>query len=515
MAASASQTTIQNNNYIYGNNYSYIFEAAGTQSMTPEECWNKFTTEGRIPAELVDITQREIDELEKLTISNTNGTLTYDISKNPDPIIGICRIFKRAHDIYFTPVIPSGRSGGKVSNKTFLEYEKLGGAASGASDADNPGTGPWAVKKLRNAWTDGVTKVLQDQKYRKILSNIKFIAPGAEDNFNQTSGNFRTESYIKRYDKFMKVFEATGDERDDTNAAGGTLGVDKKSHGQILFDFINAMLDNKTAANFDEERRVLLKKYFEPYGLKVSGIDGKPSAQPAPIVTIPTDVDEKSIFWSNSSGMKAPATTGFKGCIYAIPLDPASSGNVSNPKHKMLFVHLLRTIPVAQTGLRNKECYYVKFLFDHQEIVNKYKDVVRRDYTIAKNWNMQTASPQNVYYGIMTKPAGSGKFTLIYANIANRNEPTEIYGKKDNFKVSTNNSMTSLSGEIVFQAVLLEKVTGQPTPKEVDTDFSKEIKGEFGTHQQNLQIESKDPNYQGKLIDQLLKKLKDLYAATP
>jgi hypothetical protein len=488
------EPTKQNSSYVY------LYEATGTPGSTSStpggtsstirstviDCWNKFVTEARIPAEMVNITQREIDELEKLTTDNVNGTLTYDLSTNPDPIIAICRIFKRANEIYFTPVIPSGRSGGKVSNKTFLEYEKLGGAASGSSDAASPGYGPWAVKKLRNDWTDGVLAVLEDQKYRKVLANIKFIVPGSEDNFNRTA-----ESFIKRYDRFMKVYEA---ETTTDSPAGGQLGVDKKSHGQILFDFINDLLDNKTAANFDEQRRILLKKYFEPYGLKVTTDKGK---TPTPIVRQP-ECDPKTIFWSPISSFTNPNIQTQKGKFYAIPIVKVGPGN-----HDMIFLQLLKKI-TPPPGI-NVECYYTKFVFDNQAIVTKYKEGKHPDYNVTTDWSTQANTPQNVYYGIITKMVNN-KFSLFYANVANQS-PDKIYGIKDGFTISTSGSKTGPNGNFaVCLSILMESAT-QNQSTQVDTDFCGVIKAEKNNHVDNLNIVSNDPDFNEKLLTALVKKM--------
>ena len=87
----------------YNSGYEYIYEATGTASATASgttasatastphssviDCWNKFVTEGRIPEQMVNVTQREIDELNRLTTQNVNGQLTINLADNPDPII--------------------------------------------------------------------------------------------------------------------------------------------------------------------------------------------------------------------------------------------------------------------------------------------------------------------------------------------------------------------------------------------------------------------------------------------
>ncbi len=472
--------------------YDYIYEATGPTNSSPLDCWNMFVIGARIPDSMINITQREIDELNRMTTANANGTLVANLATNPDPIISICRIFKRANDIYFTPVIPSGRTNGKVSNKTFLEYEKLGGAPSSNSDASQPGYGPWAVKKLRDKWTDGIMRVMEDQEYRKILANLRFIVPGSEDTFNRAA-----ESLIKRYDRFMKVYEADAAE----TAVGGQLGVDKKSHGQILFDFINEMLDNKTAANFDEQRRILLKKYFEPYGLKVTADKG---TQPAPIVHKP-DCDPSSIFWLPIARFDAVTTQNYTGKFYAIPIVKEAPGN-----HNIIFLQLLNKVTVPGVT----ECYYVKFLFDNQLSVTKYKEGKRPSYNITTDYSTQQPAPQNVYYGIITKPSGN-KFSLVYANVANRSV-NKIYGKKNGFTISSSGSKTGPNGNFTLAPLsILMESDAQNQPTKVNTDFCGIIKGEFPRHLDNLQIQSTDPDYTGALNAQLIKKLEREFSANP
>ena len=70
----------------------------------------------------VGITQREVDKLKELIQGKGTKDMVLDLSKNPDPIIAIIRVFSRAHDLYYTDYIPSGRTGGKVSNKTMRDY---------------------------------------------------------------------------------------------------------------------------------------------------------------------------------------------------------------------------------------------------------------------------------------------------------------------------------------------------------------------------------------------------------
>jgi hypothetical protein len=85
-----------------------------------------------------------------------------------DPIIEIVRLFNRAWRIHTPGVIPSGRTGGKVSNSVFREYEDLGDRG-GTPDA--PGSGPYRNIELYEAWFEAVQDILSDTKYRPIFSD--------------------------------------------------------------------------------------------------------------------------------------------------------------------------------------------------------------------------------------------------------------------------------------------------------------------------------------------------------
>ena len=153
---------------------------------TVESIWKDFF-EKEDKKEPFRLTQREIEELkrgDKLKVDD----LFLDVKKNPDPILALVRIWTRAHNLYFTKLIPSGRSSGAVTQATYLKYVHLGGGGSdSAGKPESPGVN-WALKSAWDKWTDGVLKILQDQKYRKVLANIKFKVAGAEDSFNKVVG---------------------------------------------------------------------------------------------------------------------------------------------------------------------------------------------------------------------------------------------------------------------------------------------------------------------------------------
>jgi hypothetical protein len=84
-----------------------------------------------------------------------------------DPILEICKIFNRAYRIHTTQVIPTGRSGGKVSNKTFMEYTSFG---SGTPANAGESGGPYRNNKLFDQWYDAVMDILREKKYQAIFN---------------------------------------------------------------------------------------------------------------------------------------------------------------------------------------------------------------------------------------------------------------------------------------------------------------------------------------------------------
>jgi hypothetical protein len=108
------------------------------------------------------ITEEKRSELES-GIKKSESFLITD----SDFIIQIVQIFNRSWRIHTPGVIPSGRSGGKVSNSVFREYDDLG-RSGGTPDA--PGSGPYRNKKLWDRWNQGVMDIMSDPKYRPIFS---------------------------------------------------------------------------------------------------------------------------------------------------------------------------------------------------------------------------------------------------------------------------------------------------------------------------------------------------------
>lgn len=94
-----------------------------------------------------------------------------------DPVLEICKIFNRAYQIHTTQVIPSGRSGGRVSNKTFMEYHCFG---NGSPANAGEGGGPYRNTRLFQNWYEAVNDIMGDKKYQPIFNTGTRIKVGNE-----------------------------------------------------------------------------------------------------------------------------------------------------------------------------------------------------------------------------------------------------------------------------------------------------------------------------------------------
>ena len=184
--------------------------------------WFKFFKQGEEKKWVVTEEDKKLrDEVE----SKKDESITLNDPSNDDHIIKIVNLFGRAYKLYATMVIPSGRPGGRISQKTLREYEYIGKSESpNINHSENgiiPGNGPWAAKSVYDKWQDGITKILEDKQLRKILANTKFVSEA---------------------------------ESSTDTAIGG------KGSGKTLLSFINDMLRND--GEFKKHREEIFKKYF-------------------------------------------------------------------------------------------------------------------------------------------------------------------------------------------------------------------------------------------------------------
>jgi hypothetical protein len=93
-----------------------------------------------------------------------------------DPVLDIVKCFNRAYKIHTTQVIPSGRSGGRVSNKTFMEYTCFGG---GDPSNAGKGGGPYRNNAIFNQWESTVLDIMKERKYQPIFNMETKLKNGA------------------------------------------------------------------------------------------------------------------------------------------------------------------------------------------------------------------------------------------------------------------------------------------------------------------------------------------------
>jgi len=319
----------------------------------------------------------------------------------PDPLIRIVRIFERAHRCYYTPTIPSGRSDpnwGAVSSQTYREYSYVGSSTPGI--ASNPGYGPWVNNVLFRKWTDGVMRILQNQQYREVLSNMNFVVPGSADLFNQG-----TKESLESLKNFDKIFEA----ETRTTSETGDEAKKKKSHGEILFDFINEMLDKQIQGDFDGARRKLLRKYFG----NVSGADVKTqnSAPPQILPANPRDVDADTFTFQEFNKEKFDVAD--LGHFFAFPIMEDKRKDNGNKK-VMMFVQPIKI---------NGDKVEVKFTFDEQECINDF--MTKKSNSAKKiNWAKEAKLVDYVYYGVIKNERIDQGVKICYCSINGSNGTT-------------------------------------------------------------------------------------------
>ena len=160
------------------------------------------------------------------------------VIKGIDPILEIVKIFNRAYKLHTSQTIPTARSGGKVSNRKFREYQYIGtGSGPSANDSGSGfkvGMGPYRNIKIFDKWEDTVLDIIKDSKYQVLFNENTIIQVGEADERVNVSG------------------EKSG------RVEGG---------GKVLLKFINDMLDGDTLYKGEDGRaggaqKKFIQKYF-------------------------------------------------------------------------------------------------------------------------------------------------------------------------------------------------------------------------------------------------------------
>lgn len=126
-----------------------------------QDWWGKNVDIDRWMLDKTEVNKIRID-LDKKIASKQDSIVINGI----DPIIEIVKIFNRAYKLHTTQVIPTGRHGGKVSNKTFREYTSFGG---GSPESAGTSGGPYRNNVIFNQWEDAVMDIKKSKKFQKIF----------------------------------------------------------------------------------------------------------------------------------------------------------------------------------------------------------------------------------------------------------------------------------------------------------------------------------------------------------
>ena len=421
------------------------------------------------------LTQREVDELNALLMKGTQN-MRYEPEKRPDPIVSIARIFGEAHQLYFTDVIPSGRPNGRVSQKTFREYYKLGKGNAEWKDGEGP-VGPFAVKSVFNKWKTGVEKLLMNQEYRKILANVKFVVPGAEDKFND---NFNT-----------KVFEAEGD-------TPTTPTTTKQSDGQILFEFINNMLDKNKIDDFDALRSSLMAKYF---GIKMKEGDKKTTSTPPSTQPTKDDFQPNITYFT---GLQNPKISVKGPYFYAIPVVKFTGKSDGKP-HDTIFMQVIKKITVVNAD----DAILIRFTYDNPIIMKNYHKL-KLGSSQYIDWSLVGVATNKLFYGLMKSNQvdikDNKEFTLVYGNV-NNGEVNGISSRP--YKVKSGKRALQSGEEInMTPSKLVFNDASKVNEIKLSNGFeSKVMREDKATHDENLSKNVKGINK--TLIEALKEKFKN------
>jgi len=105
-------------------------------------------------------------EVERTQIALEKASKNNIVIQGLDPIIEIVKVFNRAYKLHTTQVIPTGRSGGKVSNKTFREYTCFGNGSPNNAGAEG---GPYRNNAIFDQWENAVQEIKKQTRFQKVF----------------------------------------------------------------------------------------------------------------------------------------------------------------------------------------------------------------------------------------------------------------------------------------------------------------------------------------------------------
>lgn len=227
----------------------------------------------------IDVKQYVIEKTEAIKMKQKFDKLEKDQGdaitiQGIDPVLDIVKCFNRAYKIHTTQVIPSGRSGGRVSNGVFMEYTCFGDGTP--ANAGSSG-GPYRNNAIFNQWESTVLDIMKERKYQPIFNVGTKIRVGNEmiekagsnlrkfmsdmlsgDEFYKTAGGKDGDNLQAKFlDKYFGYKDGSdpdktnfgGQEEQETNN-GVALAMPEKIEAQFTREPVKYESDDKLKNTF-------------------------------------------------------------------------------------------------------------------------------------------------------------------------------------------------------------------------------------------------------------------------
>ncbi|NBP57745.1 hypothetical protein EBU71_14665, partial [bacterium] len=384
------------------------------------ELWKSFfersEAKGKDLEPLLRLSRDDEKELSDLQSRLNAGTLTLNYNIASDAIIRLLNLLYTAYDIFATEYIPSGRPGGRVSLKTFQEYQKLeegsgarqnaaGVPTDGGGTAVIPGFGPWAINVVYKKFQRRMRALHEDQELRKIFANVNFNYPGSEDKFN--------DSYKYSQSRLQKLNEAEKG------------GLENRKMGPVLFNLL-ADLTNPKQCN-PQKIDNAWRKYFgqEPLPETAKRESNENSASNR---NTPESSGKPFLSWIDTSGQIKNQGS------YCIPSKGASfiDRNIDDQDNGLLenrtgasapiYITLIDSINPISTkddSGKKREFLPVKITFNTPSVANQYYKDNTSKYSGYADYTDVSKTDPNIYYGYCAMNSGGKEYWIFYVRIDN------------------------------------------------------------------------------------------------
>jgi len=389
-------------------------------SCNVSELWkwafDRSESKGKDLEPLLRLSRDDEKELTELQSRLNAGTLTLNYDIASDAIIRLLNLLYTAYDIFATEYIPSGRPGGRVSLKTFQEYQKLEEASGSTKNATRdvtdaggtaviPGFGPWAINVVYSKFQRRMRALHEDQELRKIFANVNFNYPGSEDKFN--------DSYKYSQSRLQKLNEADK----------GSL--ENRKMGPELFKLLADLTNPRHCS--PQKIDAAWRKYFgqEPLPDTAKRESNENSASNK---ETPESKGPPCLSWIDTSGQiknKGSYCIPSKGTSFIDRnIDDQDNGLLENRTGASapIYITLIDSInPISTKDGSGKERKFlpVKITFNTPSVANQYYKDNTSKYSGYADYTDVSKTDPNIYYGYCAMNSGGTEYWIFYVRIDN------------------------------------------------------------------------------------------------